>query len=68
MFRERDQLDGLDVGNTGSVSFAVTPAVSWRLNDILAIDASTTIPFYHDVRSTQVAPGPSFQLGTRIRF
>lgn len=67
-FRERDQLNNVDVSNTGSVSLSVTPAVSWRVNDKLAVDASASIPFFHDVRSTQVAPGTSFQLGARFNF
>ena len=67
-FRERDQLDGNDVHNTGSVTLAVSPAVSWKVNERLALDASANIPFFHDVRSTQLAPGTSFQIGARFKF
>jgi hypothetical protein len=67
-FRERDQLDGTDVHNTGSTTLSVSPALSWQVNERIALDASANIPFFHDVRSTQLAPGPSFQFGTRINF
>lgn len=67
-FRERDQLDGIDVHNTGSVTLSVSPAISWQVNERLALDASANIPFFHDVRSTQLAPGTSFQFGARVHF
>ena len=55
-FRGRDYLDGREIPNTGSVILAVTPALSWRLNDRMAVEGAVNLPVYYDVRSTQVVP------------
>ncbi len=68
IFRDRDKLEGEDVGNTGSVTLSVTPALSWTINEKWGVNAAVNIPFHNDVRSKQVAPGTSFQLGTTFRF
>ena len=67
-FRDRDELNRNEVGNTGSVTLAVTPVLSWQLNDSVGLDGSVSLPVYQDMRSTQLVPGATFQLGARVKF
>jgi hypothetical protein len=68
MFRGKDQLQGADLGMTGSSIWSVTPTLAWALSDHTQLDLLARIPVDTQVDHVQVVPGPLFLVGVTWRF
>ena len=65
---ERDEFQGVEIGNTGSTVLSLTPALIYTINDDLSASASVAIPVYQRVNETALAVGPLWSLGLSFSF
>ncbi|MBI2931104.1 MAG: hypothetical protein HYY16_05595 [Planctomycetes bacterium] len=68
LFRDKDELNGDTINNTGSSFWFVTPAISVRIVDHLYLDGAVRIPIYRDVDRTQLVPGELWTVGLSASF
>jgi len=64
----RDEFLGMDIGNTGSTVFSLTPSLVYSVNENLSASASVAIPLYRRVNETALAVGPVWTFGLSYSF
>jgi len=65
---ERDEFLGNEIGDTGSTTLSLTPALVYSINDSLSASASVAVPVYRRVNQTALSVGPLWSLGLSYSF
>ncbi len=65
---ERDEFLDQEIGNTGSTTLSLAPALSYALTDKLTTSLSVTIPVYRRANETALVVGPLWSAGMNYRF
>ncbi|MGC6581266.1 MAG: transporter [Akkermansiaceae bacterium] len=64
----RDEFLGMEIGDTGSTTLSLTPALVYSINDDLSASASVAIPIYRRVNETALAVGSLWSFGLSYSF
>lgn len=65
---EKDELQGNEIGYTGSTVLSVTPALIYTINEDFSASTSILIPAHRRVNETALAVGPLWSLGLSYSF
>ena len=65
---EHDEFLSDEIGNTGSTTLSLTPALVYSINDGLSASTSVAIPVYRRVNQTALAAGALWSIGLSYSF
>jgi len=68
LFRDRDELMGVEMAGTGSSIWSVTPGLNWAVSENTSLDLLARLPVEAQVNRTQVVPGALVLFGLSYRF
>lgn len=68
ILRGSESIRGAAIANTGAALTFLTPGVSVKLRENIALEGSARIPIHRSVVATQLTPGIRWRIGLVVRF